>query len=227
MTLQTGDTPTGRLTTGSTEPSELLQTLIAPPVRPQIRGKTAGSTHFRGARLTFLTESAGEAVHALALLPGPAVQTGAPVSAGAGGAGSFQSRTSADTQNPQSDSETGGGQEICMLKDPSSPFTGKFSGILQCVKNLLFEGENRLLIPPGGAGTDVPQRERGRGVGTGGEHDGQKREASDRRDRPVKDAARRQRLTGLQRAAVHGELHDAAHKVVGGDLPPPVQDGFY
>lgn len=48
--------------------------------------------------LTFLTESAGKAVHALALLPGPVVQAGAPVSAGAGGAGSFQSRTSADTQ---------------------------------------------------------------------------------------------------------------------------------
>lgn len=45
--------------------------------------------------------------------------------------------------------------------------------------------------------------------------------------RPVKDAARRQRLTGLQRASVHGELHDAAHEVVGGDLPPPEQDGFY
>lgn len=44
---------------------------------------------------------------------------------------------------------------------------------------------------------------------------------------PVKDAARRQRLTGLQRAAVHGELHDAAHKVVGGDLPTPMKDGFY
>lgn len=44
---------------------------------------------------------------------------------------------------------------------------------------------------------------------------------------PVKDAARRQRLTGLQRAAVDGELHDAADKVVGGDLPAPMKDGFY
>lgn len=48
--------------------------------------------------LTFLTEFACEAVHALALLPRPVVQAGAPVSAGAGGAGSFQSRTSTDTQ---------------------------------------------------------------------------------------------------------------------------------
>lgn len=48
--------------------------------------------------LTFLTEFASEALHTLALLPGPVVQTGAPVSAGAGGAGSFQSRTSTDTQ---------------------------------------------------------------------------------------------------------------------------------
>lgn len=44
---------------------------------------------------------------------------------------------------------------------------------------------------------------------------------------PVKDAAGRQRLTGLQRAAVHGKLHDAADKVVGGDLPPPAEDGVY
>lgn len=47
--------------------------------------------------LTFLTEFAGEAVHALALLPRPAVQAGAPVSAGAGAAGSLQSRASTDT----------------------------------------------------------------------------------------------------------------------------------
>lgn len=46
--------------------------------------------------LTFLTESASEAIHTLALLPRPAVQTGAPMSAGVGGAGSFQSRTSTD-----------------------------------------------------------------------------------------------------------------------------------
>lgn len=44
---------------------------------------------------------------------------------------------------------------------------------------------------------------------------------------PVKDATRCQRLTGLQRAAVDGELHDAADKVVGGDLTAPMKDGFY
>lgn len=44
---------------------------------------------------------------------------------------------------------------------------------------------------------------------------------------PVKDATRCQRLTGLQRAPVDGELHDAAHKVVGGDLTAPMKDGFY
>lgn len=59
-----------------------------------LEGKRAASA----GTLTFLTESAGEAVHALALLPGPVVQAGAPVSAGAGGAGSFQSRTSVDTE---------------------------------------------------------------------------------------------------------------------------------
>ena len=47
--------------------------------------------------LTFLTEFASEAIHALALLPRPVVQTGAPMSAGASGAGSFQSWTSTDT----------------------------------------------------------------------------------------------------------------------------------
>lgn len=47
--------------------------------------------------LTFLTEFASEAIHALALLPRPVVQTGAPVSTGAGGAGSFQSWTSTGT----------------------------------------------------------------------------------------------------------------------------------
>lgn len=47
--------------------------------------------------LTFLAEFAGEAVHAAALLPGPVVHAGAPVSAGAGAAGSLQSRTSVDT----------------------------------------------------------------------------------------------------------------------------------
>lgn len=49
-------------------------------------------------KLTFLTVFASEAIHTLALLPGPVVQTGAPMSAGAGGAGSFQSRTSTETQ---------------------------------------------------------------------------------------------------------------------------------
>lgn len=49
-------------------------------------------------RLTFLTEFAGEAVHTLALLPRPVVQTGAPVSAGVRSAGSFQSRTSTDNE---------------------------------------------------------------------------------------------------------------------------------
>lgn len=44
---------------------------------------------------------------------------------------------------------------------------------------------------------------------------------------PVKDATRCQRLTGLQRAAVDGELHDAADKVVGGDLTAAMKDGFY
>lgn len=44
---------------------------------------------------------------------------------------------------------------------------------------------------------------------------------------PVKDATRCQRLTGLQRAPVDGELHDAADKVVGGDLTAPMKDGFY
>lgn len=47
--------------------------------------------------LTFLTEFASETIYALALLPRPVVQAGAPMSAGAGGAGSFQSRTSTDT----------------------------------------------------------------------------------------------------------------------------------
>lgn len=47
--------------------------------------------------LTFLTEFASEAIRTLALLPRPVVHTGAPVSAGVGGAGSFQSRTSTDT----------------------------------------------------------------------------------------------------------------------------------
>lgn len=45
--------------------------------------------------------------------------------------------------------------------------------------------------------------------------------------RPVKDATRCQCLTGLQRAAVDGELHDAADKVVGGDLTTSMKDGFY
>lgn len=45
--------------------------------------------------------------------------------------------------------------------------------------------------------------------------------------RPVKDATRCQRLTGLQRAAVDGELHDAADEVVGGDLATPMKDGLY
>lgn len=43
---------------------------------------------------------------------------------------------------------------------------------------------------------------------------------------PVKDATRCQRLTGLQRAAVDGELHDAADEVVGGDLTAAMKDGF-
>lgn len=72
-----------------------------------ISAASAKKAHFKGALLTFLTEFAGEAVNALALLPGPVVQTGAPVSAGAGGAGSVQSRTSADAQtNSQTDSLT-------------------------------------------------------------------------------------------------------------------------
>lgn len=45
--------------------------------------------------------------------------------------------------------------------------------------------------------------------------------------RPVKDATRCQCLTGLQWTSVDGELHDAAHKVVGGDLTTAVKDGFY
>ncbi|TNN67154.1 hypothetical protein EYF80_022684 [Liparis tanakae] len=43
---------------------------------------------------------------------------------------------------------------------------------------------------------------------------------------PVKHAARCQRLTGLQRPAVHGELHDAAHEVVGGDLTAALEEGL-
>lgn len=61
-------------------------------MQTQQKGNTS-----KGGVLTFLTEFAGEAVHALALLPRPAVQTGAPVSAGTGSAGSFQSRASTDT----------------------------------------------------------------------------------------------------------------------------------
>lgn len=38
---------------------------------------------------------------------------------------------------------------------------------------------------------------------------------------------RYQGLTGLQRAAVDGKLHDAAHKVVGGNLAAAVKDGLY
>ena len=45
--------------------------------------------------------------------------------------------------------------------------------------------------------------------------------------RPVKNATRCQCLTGLQRAAIDGELHDAADKVVGGDLTAPMKDRFY
>lgn len=45
--------------------------------------------------------------------------------------------------------------------------------------------------------------------------------------RPVKDAPRCQGLTGLQWAAVDGELHDAADEVVGGDLTAPMKDGLY
>lgn len=51
--------------------------------------------------LTFLTVFAGEAFHAFALLPGPVVNTGAPVSAGVGCAGSLQSGTSTDRQTSQ------------------------------------------------------------------------------------------------------------------------------
>lgn len=121
-------------------------------MRNKLDGKRAASA----GRLTFLTEAAGEAVHALALLPGPVIQAGAPMSAGAGCAGSFQSRTSADTQtNNQTVRRrrgwgVAGGDElpclssfkkkkikkICMLKDPSWPFTGRHSGILQCVSSV-------------------------------------------------------------------------------------------
>lgn len=69
--------------------------------------------HFKG--LTFLTELAGEAVHALALLPGPAVHTGAPVSAGAEGAGAFQSRTSAGKrQSDRAEGKWRGGTGMCV-----------------------------------------------------------------------------------------------------------------
>lgn len=76
--------------------------------------------HFKG--LTFLTELAGEAVYALALLPGPAVQAGAPVSAGAEGAGSFQSRTPAGKRQSDGGAEEwngkrrlrGGGRGGCL-----------------------------------------------------------------------------------------------------------------
>lgn len=43
---------------------------------------------------------------------------------------------------------------------------------------------------------------------------------------PVQDAPRRHRLTGLQRPPVDRQLHDAAHKVVGGDLAAAVEEGL-
>lgn len=48
--------------------------------------------------LTLLTVFSRKAVHTLTMLPRPVVQTGAPVSAGTGSAGSFQSWASIDTQ---------------------------------------------------------------------------------------------------------------------------------
>lgn len=56
--------------------------------------------------------------------------------------------------------------------------------------------------------------------------DGRMRTGTERRRPPVEDAAGRQRLTGLQRAAVDGELHDAADEVMGGDLTAALKDGF-
>lgn len=83
--------------------------------------------------------------------------------------------------------------------------------------------------------TDVPQRESRRLEKTDRweeeKGDGERLGAGVKGERlgcgPVKDAMRCQRLTGLQRAAVDGKLHDAADKVVGGDLTAPMKDGFY
>lgn len=88
----------------------------------------------------------------------------------------------------------------------------------------LLDGEKHLFLPPGGS-SRCP---------TAGAEECGWLEDRDRKEKagadeygPVKDAPRRQRLTGLQRAAVHGKLHDAADKVVGGDLPAPMKDGLY
>lgn len=110
-----------------------------------------------------------------------------------------------------------------MLKDPSSLLTGRFSGILQCVasvRNLPFRCIKASFSSSRGFEQMSPRRERRKTVMD------RKQDGADECG-PVKDAARRQRLIGLQRAAVDGELHDAADKVVGGDLPTPMKDGFY
>lgn len=120
-------------------------------------------------------------------------------------------------------------KRICMLKDPSWLFTGRFSGILQCVpsvRNLPFRGIKASFSSSLG----LEQMSHGGRAGA----PTARKSVMDRKQQswadeygPVKDAARRQRLTGLQRAAVHGQLHDAADKVVGGDLPAPMKDGLY
>lgn len=57
--------------------------------------------------------------------------------------------------------------------------------------------------------------------------EGCRKERGRERAKPVKDAMGCQGLTGLQWAAVDGELHDAAHKVVCGDLATVMKDGLY
>lgn len=142
-------------------------------------------------------------------------------------------------------------QRISILKDLSSlrysrgrQWGKKFSGILQLVspiKNLPFviQKKRRHLFKNSREGlkvwTDVPQRESRRLEKTDRweeeKGDGERLGAGVKGERlgcgPVKDAMRCQRLTGLQRAAVDGKLHDAADKVVGGDLTAPMKDGFY
>lgn len=110
-----------------------------------------------------------------------------------------------------------------MLKDPSLLLTRRFSGILQCVasvRNMPFKCIKASFSSSWGLEQMSPRRER-RTIMM------DRKEVEADEYGPVKDATRRQRLTGLQRAAVDGELHDAADKVVGGNLTAPMKDSFY